>query len=166
MQQRWLKTGGDLRSVLSTMLESPEFWSSKNYRAKFKTPYQYVVSTVRASGLEVANFKPLVNHLATFGMPLYHCATPDGYKNTKSTWLSETALVQRLNFATNLSAGQLPLSLDANQKPTKSLPVDSDRLRLTLGGFISAETQQKIAANSNPKLRSALFLGSPDFMHR
>jgi uncharacterized protein (DUF1800 family) len=166
MQQRWLKTGGDLRSVLSTLLESPEFWNSKNSRNKFKTPYQYMVSTIRASGLEVTNFKPLINRLATFGMPLYNCATPDGYKNTKSAWLSETSLVQRLNFATDFSAGRLALSLDADRQPQNSSPVDSSQLRLTLGSFISIETQKKIAANNNPKLQSALFLGSPDFMYR
>jgi uncharacterized protein (DUF1800 family) len=166
MQQRWLKTGGDVRSVLSTMLEAPEFWNSNNSRSKFKTPYQYVVSTIRASGLEVTNFKPLVNQLATFGMPLYHCTTPDGYKNTKSAWLSETALVDRVNFAVRLSGGQLALGLNANRQPQNSSPIDSSQLRLTLGNFISSETQKKIAANNNPNLQSALLLGSPDFMYR
>jgi uncharacterized protein (DUF1800 family) len=165
MQKSWLQTNGDIRSVLQTMFNSPEFWAPQAYQTKFKTPYQYVVSTVRASGLDIQNTQPLVRQLQQQGMPLYNCATPDGYKNTRSAWLNENAMIQRLNFATSLGNGRLLLNVDENAKPIVVAPLEAQRLNLTLGAFISTATQKKIAS-SNPNLQASLILGSPDFMYR
>ncbi len=164
MQKRWLQSDGDIRSVLATMFSSQEFWAPQAFQSKFKTPYQYVVSTVRASGLDIQNTQPLANQLQQLGMPLYNCATPDGYKNTRSAWLNENAMIQRLNFATSLGNGRLLLNVDENAQPIVVAPLDADRLNLTVGPFISASTQQKIAS-SNLYLRASLLLGSPDFMN-
>jgi uncharacterized protein (DUF1800 family) len=164
MQQRWLQTDGDLRSVLATMFSSSEFWAPQAFQTKFKTPYQYIVSTVRATGLDIQNTKPLANQLQQLGMPLYNCVTPDGYKNTRSAWLNENAMIQRLNFATSLGNGRLLLNVAENAQPIVVAPIDADRLNLTMGLFISAVTQKKIAS-SNPYLRASLLLGSPDFMN-
>jgi hypothetical protein len=78
--------------------------------AKFKTPYQFVVSAVRASAEPVVNVGPMVNTMAQLGMPLYGCQTPDGYKNTQDAWLNPDALTRRIAFATALAGGRLPLS--------------------------------------------------------
>ena len=53
MAAKFLSSDGDIREVLRTMLHSPEFWSPDAYRAKFKTPLEFVVSAVRASGANV-----------------------------------------------------------------------------------------------------------------
>ncbi len=164
LQKRWLQTDGDIRSVLTTLFNSPEFWSPTAYRTKFKTPYQYVVSSVRATGLDIQNTRPLANNLQQLGMPLYNCTTPDGYKNVRSAWLNENAMIQRLNFVTSLGNGRLLLSLDQNAQPTLATPPRIPDLNRTLGAFISADTQKKIASSS-PRLQAALLLGSPDFMY-
>jgi uncharacterized protein (DUF1800 family) len=164
LQKRWLQTDGDIRLVLTTLFNSPEFWSPTAYRTKFKTPYRYIVSSARASGLDIQNTKPLTNNLQQLGMPLYNCTTPDGYKNTRSAWLNENAMIQRLNFATSLGNGRLPLNFNGNTQPVVVAPLDAQRLNLTVGAFISAETRQKIAS-SNPRLQASLLLGSPDFMY-
>jgi uncharacterized protein (DUF1800 family) len=164
LQKQWLQNDGDIRSLLATLFNSPEFWSPNTYRAKFKTPYQYVVSSARASGLDVQNTKPLSNSLQQLGMPLYNCITPDGYKNVRSAWLNENAMIQRLNFATSLGNGRLPLTFAGNTQPVVAAPLDAQRLNLSIGAFISADTQKKIASSS-PQLRASLLLGSPDFMY-
>jgi uncharacterized protein (DUF1800 family) len=164
MQKRWLQTDGDIRSVLTTLFNSPEFWATSAYQAKFKTPYQYVVSAVRVTGWDVQNIKPIVNQLQQLGMPLYNCATPDGYKNTRSAWLNENAMIQRLNFATSLGNGRSLLNIEENIQPMTLDSLDTDRLNLTISPFISLATQKKIAS-SNPRLRASLLLGSPDFMY-
>ena len=109
LARRFEQTDGDIREVLRTLFHSPEFWNAADYGNKFKTPYQYVVSATRASGIEVINFRPLLGSMDQLGMPLYGCQTPDGYKNTESAWLNPDAMVYRLNFATALGAGRLPL---------------------------------------------------------
>src|SRR5207245_11525747 len=65
ISQTFLKKNGDIREVLRTLFRSPEFWSSDNYRAKVKTPLEFVVSAVRATGGEVRDATPMPNELIT-----------------------------------------------------------------------------------------------------
>ena len=67
MAETWVKTGGDIREVLRTMLESPEFWAKDAYRAKVKTPEEYVISAVRATGGEVVHPAALVEAMDNWG---------------------------------------------------------------------------------------------------
>src|SRR5205823_2739107 len=71
MANAFQETDGDIRAVLSTMFNSPEFFSEGAYRAKLKSPFEMVVSAVRATGAEVDNAAPLVKEVATLGEPLY-----------------------------------------------------------------------------------------------
>ena len=76
--------------------------------AKGKTPLEFVVSAVRASGAEVASAQPLVQSLDKLGMPLYGMQTPNGYSWTQEGWVSTGALVSRMNFALVLTADRMP----------------------------------------------------------
>jgi uncharacterized protein (DUF1800 family) len=103
MTATWVKTGGDIREVLRTMLLSPEFWSQQAYRAKVKTPEEYVISAVRATGGEVVHPAALVEAMAQLGMPLYGCQTPNGYAWTADAWLNSGELLDRMNFSLALA---------------------------------------------------------------
>jgi len=109
MAQRYLATDGETRAVLETMFTSAEFWDPRNFGAKFKTPYEYVISCVRATGVPIRNYRPLYGTMQVLGMPLYACQTPNGYSNTQDTWLNPDAMMTRLSFATALGSGNLPL---------------------------------------------------------
>jgi uncharacterized protein (DUF1800 family) len=110
MARTWMQSKGDIRSVLATLFESDEFMAPAALGAKFKTPYQFVVSAVRASDTPVLNIAPLVGTMTQLGMPLYGCQTPDGYKNTQDAWLNPDALTRRIGFATALGSGRMALS--------------------------------------------------------
>jgi uncharacterized protein DUF1800 len=182
---RFVESDGDIRAVLATLFASPEFRDPANFGAKFTTPYQYVVSAMRATGIEVRNVRPLLATLTRLGMPLYGCQSPDGYKNTQDAWLSPDALAQRISFATALGLGKIPLAriIDdgiaddpyARGAPAASpeveragsdggMPLDSTALLVTLGEKISPQVRSRIAAADPPSLRAALVLGGPDFM--
>ncbi len=105
----YLANHAEIRPVLSALFASKEFMDEANMRAKYKTPYQFVVSSARASGLPINNIRPLLGTLTQLGMPLYGCPTPDGYKNTEEAWLNPDAITRRINFATALASGRLPL---------------------------------------------------------
>lgn len=167
---RFLATGGDIRAVLTTLFASPEFWDSAGQ--KYKTPYEYVISAVRAAGVPVNNVRPLLGWMSRLGMPLYGCQTPDGYQDTEEAWLSPEATMQRINFAVALARGFLPLgaapqssSGESGRQPYRPAPVDPARLDQIFGATLSNSTSAVIAA-APPVLRAALILGSPDFMHR
>ncbi len=178
MAQRWTESKGDIRSVLRTLFDSPEFMAPAAMGAKFKTPYQYVISAARASAVPTTNITPLLAAMSQLGMPLYGCATPDGYKNTQDAWLNPDALSRRIGFATALANGKLPLAGTAPalpqqiarqiekslNAPAPSAPVlVAADVQATLGTAIS-ESTRKLVADSAVPLRAALLLGSPDFM--
>jgi uncharacterized protein (DUF1800 family) len=108
MAKSYLHSDGDISAVLKTLFHSPEFWSPDAYRAKVKTPIEYVVSAARASNATIDNLQPLVNALRDMGMPLYGAVPPTGYKWDASDWVSTGALVNRMNFALTLAANKLP----------------------------------------------------------
>jgi uncharacterized protein (DUF1800 family) len=106
MAKAFLSSDGDIATVLKTMFKSPEFWSPDVYRAKVKTPLEYVVSAARASNASLTNVQPLVAALRDMGMPLYGCVPPTGYKWDAADWVSTGALVNRMNFALSLAANR------------------------------------------------------------
>jgi uncharacterized protein (DUF1800 family) len=188
MARTFLESKGDIRSVLRTLFASAEFMAPEAQGAKFKTPYQYVISAARASAAPVANIAPLLATMGQLGMPLYGCQTPDGYKNTQDAWLNPDALTRRITFANALAGGRLPLAsmpkaivplrqmngtMDgpmvaaSDAAPTAPLAPALDPLQLqaTLGGAISGRTLATVASSAAP-LRAAMLLGSPDFMQR
>jgi uncharacterized protein (DUF1800 family) len=105
--KRFLDTKGDLREVTRTIIESPEFFADDAYRAKVKTPLEFIVSAVRATGAVVVSPQPLVAELRTLGMPLYGCVPPTGYSMTADAWVNTGSLLNRMNFALQLVNGQV-----------------------------------------------------------
>ena len=101
------KTDGDLRAVVKTIVTSPEFVSPAARAAKVKTPFEFVVSAVRASGAEVDDARGLAGRVASMGMPLYQQQPPTGYKDTADAWVSTSGLLARLNLALDLAAGKV-----------------------------------------------------------
>jgi uncharacterized protein (DUF1800 family) len=108
MAQTFLKTDGDLREVMRTMLKSKEFWSEGAYRSKMKSPLEMVASAVRALNGDVDYAFPLVNQVAQLGEPLYRKAEPTGYSNSSREWLNSGGLLARMNFALQLADNRVP----------------------------------------------------------
>jgi uncharacterized protein (DUF1800 family) len=144
---------------MRTILTSPEFLSPDAYRAKVKTPLEFVASAVRATGADVQDALPLVRAMQQLGMPLYFCQPPTGYKDTADGWVNTGALVARMNFSVALASNKLPgVIVDSRE----SL-VDS---RQVLGGDISETTRATIAKASDAEQILALSLGAPEFQRR
>ncbi len=177
---RFRDTDGDLRDVMRTILTSPEFLSPDAYRAKVKTPFEFVVSALRATSAEVQDARPLVHEVQQLGMPLYQCQPPTGYKDTGDAWVNTGALVSRMNLAVRLAAGQLRgtsvncgLWIADCGLRTPGM-VDSDGLRTDsdvvvarlLNGDASDTTRATIAKATDAQKMVALTLGAPDFQRR
>ena len=165
LAKRFRETDGDIRALLATLFASPEFRDPAARGAKFKSPYRYVLSSLRAAAIPVENVRPLLGALSQQGMPLYGCQTPDGYKNTESAWLNPDAMTRRVTFATALGAGRLPLGGDVAERRASAggQPLSADALLDELGSGISTKTRAVVVTSEAP-LRAGLVLGSPDFM--
>ena len=108
MAQTFLKTGGDLREVMKTMLASKEFWSVDAYRTKMKSPLDLVVRAVRAEDGQVDYALNLANQVAQLGEPLYRKQEPTGYSNLGKEWVNTAGLLARMNFALQLADNRIP----------------------------------------------------------
>jgi uncharacterized protein (DUF1800 family) len=128
----FLDTGGDLRAVTRAIITSPEFMSPAARRAKVKTPFEFAISALRATGADVSNAAPLVQQLRTLGMPLYGAQPPTGYDDTAASWINSGALLARMNFAVALAGNKIP--------GTRVTTGDAKALALTLG---SVEFQRR-----------------------
>ena len=128
MARTFLSTDGDIKAVLTTLFHSPEFWNSDLYRAKVKTPIEFVVSAARAGNAEIDNMQPLANAVREMGMPIYGCVTPNGYSWTSDTWVSTNALVNRMNFALSLAANRfagITITWNPQTAPAEKSPADA-----------------------------------------
>jgi uncharacterized protein (DUF1800 family) len=153
MAKTFLKKKGDIREVLITLFQSPEFWDDATYRAKVKTPLEFVASAVRATGAEVDDALPLTRQLNNMGMPLYGAQPPTGYSMKAETWVSSSALLNRMNFALALTNSKIKgVKVDAAQvaagNPTSSdsgVTLSALEANLIVGG-VSKQTHDSIAA--------------------
>jgi uncharacterized protein (DUF1800 family) len=150
------ETHGDLRAVMTTILTSSEFLSADAYRAKVKSPFEFIVSAVRATGADINDARPLVRTMQQLGMPLYQCQPPTGYKDTADAWVNTGALVNRMNDALALASGRMPGIRIPNMPPPESV----------LAGNMSDTTRATIAKAAIPPQALALALGSPEFQRR
>jgi len=108
MAKTFLKTDGDIRQVLETMFHSREFWAPETYNARVKTPFEFVVSSLRATQAEVTDPQPLLATLNKMGEQLYGCQPPTGYSTKSDVWVNSAALLDRMNFGLALTTNRLP----------------------------------------------------------
>jgi uncharacterized protein (DUF1800 family) len=106
---RFTATGGDLREVVRTIVTSDEFFAESARNVKVKTPLDFVVGAVRASGSSTANPVAMQRALQQLGMPLYLCQPPTGYDDSADAWVAPAALVTRINLARQLGGPQAEL---------------------------------------------------------
>jgi uncharacterized protein (DUF1800 family) len=169
MAQTFLATNGDIREVMRTMLDSKEFWSQGAYRAKLKTPFEMVASSVRALGANVTDAWALANQVGNLGEPLYRKQEPTGYSNLNSEWVNSAALLNRMNFALQLAKnGVEGVKVDIRRFGNNPEAVAKTLL------YRSASAQTRSAINKalkdqkqkTPALVAGLVIGSPDFQRR
>jgi uncharacterized protein (DUF1800 family) len=190
MAATFTRSDGDIREVLRTMFKSPEFWSPEAYRAKVKTPLEFVVSAARATGADVKDPQPLVQALNRMGMPLYAMQPPTGYSMKAEAWVNSAALLNRMNTGLQIGSGKLRgISVDDSQMMGQMPPSADERAVLTaleislLHGDVSKQTHMTLekqlsdpkiterqlddpARTPNPGMIAGLILGSPEFQRR
>jgi uncharacterized protein (DUF1800 family) len=188
----YLKTDGDVRAMLRTIFTSPEFYGEDAYRAKVKTPFEFVTSAVRALGatVDAQGAFDLARASAEMGEPLYQAQPPTGYPDRAEVWVTSGALLARMNFALALASGRYPRvalgpgSLVAGADLRSPDAVLDRLLAVLVAGRTSAETRAVLAAQlTNPRITrlfpddrgpadtdvaklAALILGSPEFQRR
>jgi len=169
MAQTFLKSDGDLRAVMVTMIRSPEFFSEGARDARVKSPLEMAASTIRAVGGEMTDAWSTVQKVSDMGQALYAKIEPTGYPDVAETWLGATSVIARMNFGAAVASGELPgVSVDMSRWQGLD---NASIAKALLGHDASRQTLDAIAAglegkNRSPAVVASLVLGSPDFERR
>jgi hypothetical protein len=162
--------------VLRAIFRSPDFWAPRAFRAKVKTPLEFVVSAVRAVGGDPDSTPRLAQVVTQLGQPLFLEPSPAGYPESQDEWVNSGALLHRMNAAVALAAGRLPgVSVALDGLVPRSVDADSlidaVDLRLLGGGLLTAHTRDVLHqqlrditnSTSARTLTVGLALGGPEF---
>jgi uncharacterized protein (DUF1800 family) len=108
LAERFRETDGDIREVMAALVTSPELYSRQAYRAKVKTPFELVVSTMRAMEARPDTAPRGAQLPAQLGQAMFGRLTPDGWPDAGSAWLNSGAIIQRINFGMAAVTGRVP----------------------------------------------------------
>lgn len=149
---------GDIPGTLRALFSTPEFWDTESRGAKFKRPFHFVVSALRAANAETTGSPDLIEYLQRLGHAPFRYPTPDGYPEEATHWKS--TLLWRWNFAAALAENRI-----------KGTRIAIDELRTRIGGddallatiFGRKPTDSERAAFLEPGAGLALAIAAPAF---
>lgn len=152
LEKRWMDTGGDLAQVAKALVESPEAWDPTP--AKFKTPYEYTLSTWRLIGAEPSAIERLAPILTGLGQKPFSAPSPKGWPEDAQTWASPDGLVKRMQWAQGFAA------VVADRTDPNALAVSA------LGARLTPPVAKAISRAETRKEAFALLVMSPEFQRR
>ena len=171
---KFRSSDGDLPTVYWEIINSPEFMSRANYRAKFKTPFEFTVAALRNTDAQIESAEETTKLLAKMGQTIYNCDDPTGYYDTAESWMDAGVLTTRWDFAWNLVRGgiagvKVPDDFFARYdqlgpEETRQLMTD-DLIGSDLGdrtrGVVTEAAEQK-----DKRRMLSVILGAPDFQQQ
>lgn len=143
---------GDLPTLYAALIDAPESWAPD--AAKFKTPWDWGVSALRALGAQTIDDKVAMAMMQQLGQPVWRPGSPAGWEDVAASWLGPDALLRRVEVAERLArrAGEAG---DPRALASRLLP-----------GTLSPSTAQAIARADSPGQGLALLLVAPEFLRR
>jgi uncharacterized protein (DUF1800 family) len=169
------ESGGDLPKVYRAILTSPEFMERSNYRAKFKTPFEFTVSAIRATDAKLADGGETVNVIAKMGEPIYDCDDPTGFYDQAEAWMDAGVLTSRWDYAWKMARGSIRgvtvpdefFSRYASLEPTAARDkMVHDVIGADIGDRTAQSLTQAAQSPNDRKRMLAILLGSPDFQQQ
>jgi uncharacterized protein (DUF1800 family) len=152
LSKAYLASGGDLPTVYRTLIQSPEPWAPKPL--KFKNPWEWTVSALRAVGSNELDPKMAAGVLRQLGQPTWQPGSPAGWDDIAASWAGPDALVRRVEVAQRIGA-KAASTIDARSLAEKLFPQS-----------LSDATRTAIARAESPADGLALLLVSPEFVRR
>ncbi len=177
------KTDGDLCATYRAIAADSEFFAPEHYGAKFKRPFEFVVSALRATRADIQHCAGLHKALAAMNENLYLCKDPTGYYDQAEAWLDPGALAVRWKFAKDLVAGKIegvrvPRAMYVGLEDAREEYLKLELVRRVLPAGVSARTSRVLStmiaehSRSKESLRKAVpallgvILASPDFQEQ
>ncbi|HUF50894.1 MAG TPA: DUF1800 domain-containing protein [Longimicrobiales bacterium] len=138
------RTGGDIPSMIRDILTPANLLAAP---AKYKQPYQLVVSAMRATQARTINAAAISGgQLRIIGQPLFLWEDPDGYPDNVDWWAG--LILQRWNFAgylANLATGNTTVDVGPLMQGTMETRIETINRRV-FGGYMPADLKQQLSA--------------------
>jgi uncharacterized protein (DUF1800 family) len=152
LKATYLETQGDLPSLYRVLIEAPEAWAPSP--VKFKTPWEWSVSSLRAVGANRLRPQRVKGLLDQLGQPVWKPGSPAGYDDIAASWAGPDAIMRRVEAAQRVAAPAAG-SLDARTLAGRLYP-----------SAVSPTTQTQLARAESPAQALALLLVAPESMRR
>jgi uncharacterized protein (DUF1800 family) len=123
MAKSFIDKDGDIKEVLITMVNAPEFWAKEALREKTKSPFELAISAIRATDAQVVAPFQLYQWVNKMGQKLYNYQAPTGFPDKGQYWINTGSLLNRMNFGLALASGRIPgvkldlLALNKHREP-------------------------------------------------
>jgi uncharacterized protein (DUF1800 family) len=150
--QNFNATGGRLDALAETLINAPEAWEPEP--RKFKTPYEFVVSSWRSAGIVPQDLRFIAPTLQGMGQQPFSAPSPKGWSEEAQHWAAPDALVRRMTWADTFSAAAI-----GQREPM-------DLAQAALGARLSAATSAAITRAESRSEGYAIMLMSPEFLRR
>ncbi len=126
------ETGGNIKAMMITMVNHPDFWSKNALREKVKSPFEFAISAVRATKAQITQPYQIYNWCTKMGQRFYYYQAPTGFPDRGNFWINSGSLLNRMNFGLALATQKIPgirmnlLALNDNHEPESA----DDALRI------------------------------------
>jgi uncharacterized protein (DUF1800 family) len=148
----YLASDGQLGVVAETLIKSPETWSPT--AVKFKTPYEFLVSSWRATGTRPDDIVAIAPVMNAMGQKPFSAPSPKGWPEEAKAWCAPDSIVKRMNWSETFAATAIgdhdPRILAEN----------------ALGERLGARSAQTIARAETRAEGLSILLMSPEFQRR
>ena len=163
--ETFTRTDGDIRQVVWTIVTSPEFYARAAYRNKVKSPFEVVVSSLRAMDAAPDTSPRTAQLIARMGEPIFGHLAPDGYPETGESWMNTGAILNRINFGLAVAAQRVP-GATLDRWPEYRTLVTASRagqvdgvVSAILGGDASPDTRAILLSGEHPLLAAGQVSG-------
>ena len=97
LQASFQSSGGDLSHLARTLVNSPEAWDPTP--AKFKTPYEFMISSWRAAGIAPSDLTTIAPTMTAMGQKPFSAPSPKGWPEEAAVWCAPDAVVKRMGWS-------------------------------------------------------------------
>jgi uncharacterized protein (DUF1800 family) len=152
LEQVFIRTDGDLRALATALINSPEAWQPQ--AAKFKSPNDFLLSTLRASGTTTVSAQALRSTFEQLGQAPWRAPSPKGWPDTADKWASPDAILKRVDWA-NLAAEVITETMSPMAFA-----------QAALGDSLTPATRTAMSRAQDARQGIVLTLMSPEFQRR
>lgn len=153
LERAYIDSSGDLPALYSVLIDAPESWQTAT--PKFKTPWDWTVSMLRATGIkQLPDRRGAVGALAQLGQPIWQPGSPAGFDDIADRWAGASGLMLRAELASRI-AGGIAARTDPRSWGAAIMADGSSEATLTA-----------IARADSPAQGVVLALMAPEFLRR